>query len=109
MKDAKRVLLYTCLLCFLKVKSQQEALLSHSTYNLYMLSGAAAGNSEHTQAFLSYKKNWTGTTGSPELMAFAADGKISKNGGWGLKVMNQSTGIFRNTGVLASYRYTAHI
>ena len=99
--------------------SQQIPISNQYLVNGFSLSPAYAGANENVEAFMSFRKDWTGISGSPESRMININGALPKvlsflpnlpgNMGIGATIMTEQTGIFRTTAASLSYAYKVKI
>ncbi|OFX36448.1 MAG: hypothetical protein A2X08_14625 [Bacteroidetes bacterium GWA2_32_17] len=88
-----------------KVNAQQIFLSNQHIVNKYSLSPAYAGTGELFGVFGSYRRDWMGVSGAPELKVISANGSVCKNMGLGGSISAQQAGIFTNLSAMLSYAY----
>ena len=100
---------------FSSLSAQQTALGNQYLINDFSLSPAFAGANDNIEALMSYRKDWTGITGSPESRFININGALPdllgflpvapREIGIGATVYTQEAGIFRTTGFSATFSY----
>ena len=78
--------------------------------NPYMINPAYLGHDSSTTAFLLYRNQWAGITGSPETQLISIDGRLGKKDmGVGGMFYNDMSNIYQRTGGYMSYSYRLSI
>jgi len=103
----------------IQLKAQQIPISNQYLVNGFSLSPAYAGANDNVEAFMSFRKDWAGISGSPESRMININGALPKvlsflpnlpdNMGIGATIMNEQTGIFRTTAASLSYSYKVKI
>jgi len=88
--------------------AQQLQLNNQYLVNKFSLSPAYTGASDN-ELFMSYRKNWAGISGAPEMANVSANGSINRNMGVGINAGSQQQGIFRNAFASLNYAYNIDI
>ena len=101
------------------VMAQQLPLGNQYLLNGFSLSPAYAGANDNIEALLSYRKDWSGVSGSPESRLININGALPEilgfipglpnNMGIGAAILSEEAGIFRTTGMSLSYAYKIKI
>ncbi len=87
------------------VHSQQVPLNKQYLINRYALSPAFSGFNQNYEAFASYRNDLAGINGSPQTSMLTINGPITGNACFGVLLMNDKAGIFRNTSAAVNYTY----
>lgn len=94
------------LILFLSVVRGQQPLLNENYFvNKYALSPAYAGNSENNSVFTSYRRDWSGVSGSPQTISLSYHDSFKSKVGFGVKIIMDKIGIFQNFYGLTTYTY----
>jgi type IX secretion system PorP/SprF family membrane protein len=92
------------------VHAQQEVQYSQYMFNMLAVNPAYAGSRDVLSMTGLYRQQWVGLEGAPTTQSFTIDMPISKEKvGIGLQAYNDQIGIFKNTGVYASYAYRVKV
>ena len=92
------------------VHAQQEVQYSQYMFNMLAVNPAYAGSRDVLSMTALYRQQWAGLPGSPTTQSFTIDLPISKEKvGIGLQAYNDQIGVFKNTGVYASYAYRVKV
>ncbi|WP_109833255.1 PorP/SprF family type IX secretion system membrane protein [Reichenbachiella versicolor] len=106
----KVILLVGLVVSVIVAKAQQVPLLSQYYINPYLVNPSMAGSTTEANAFLTYRKQWTGISGSPETSAFTIDSNLkNENMGVGLTFVNDVSNIIGRTNLLGSYSYKVNL
>lgn len=93
------------LLCSPLLMAQQLPLLDNYLFNPYSLAPSFAGKTYKFESYLTYRRSWTGLSGSPTVGFLSLDGNVGKNMGVGGKVQFSTAGIYDNFMVNLAYSY----
>tara|TARA_B100000809_G_C15122478_1_gene524881 strand:- start:408 stop:1931 length:1524 start_codon:yes stop_codon:yes gene_type:complete len=106
-KSNKWLLIMLYLLASLtSLKAQQVPMYAQYYLNPYMINPAYAGHDSTTTAFLLYRNQWAGITGSPETQMISIDGRLGKKDmGIGGMIYNDMSNIYQRSGGYMSYSY----
>ena len=87
--------------------AQQRGILSNFLLNDYYYNPAIAGSKPVHVANMSYRNQWVGFEGAPNLIMgnFYGSAKNLGKHGYGVSLISERTGITQNTAVYANYAY----
>jgi type IX secretion system PorP/SprF family membrane protein len=92
------------------VHAQQEVQYSQYMFNMLAVNPAYAGSRDVLSMTGLYRQQWVGIEGAPTTQSFTIDMPIKKEKvGVGLQAYNDQIGVFKNTGVYASYAYRVKV
>ena len=92
------------------VYAQQEVQYSQYMFNMLAVNPAYAGSRDVLSMTGLYRQQWVGIEGAPSTQSFTIDMPIKKEKvGVGLQAYNDQIGVFKNTGVYASYAYRVKV
>jgi len=101
--------LFTLLFVFAgwsSLKAQQVPMYAQYYLNPYIINPAYVGHDSTTTAFLLYRNQWAGITGSPQTQLLSIDGRLGKKDmGIGGIVYNDQSNINQRNGGYLSYSY----
>lgn len=89
--------------------AQQLPVLDNYLINPISLSPAFAGKLNRFEANLTYRRAWTGLTGTPTVGFLSLDGNVGKNMGIGGTFMMSTAGIYKNFAFNLDYAYHLQI
>lgn len=104
----KRKILFLLAIVFgiMNVEAQQLPLYSQYVWNDYVINPAFTGAAGVSPIQLSYRKQWMGFNGSPEIISFGGHTALNRTMGLGGIVFKDATGgAFSQTGVALNYAY----
>ncbi len=98
---------FSCLSIF----GQQQGLFTNYFLNDYYFNPATAGSKEVSIANFSYKNQWVGFEGSPEIIMGNISGSIKNEGkmGYGVTVISDKIGFTNNLSILITYAHHVKI
>lgn len=100
------IILFSILLCGLKVLGQQEAMYSQYMFNKLGINPAYAGNREVSGVTALFRAQWVGINGAPETKTISYDGLMqNRKVGLGFQAFNYKMGITNLNGGFVSYAY----
>src|SRR3989304_4568238 len=98
-------LILAVIICPYLLFSQSLPVSSGYIINKYTLSPACAGLHNNFKATMAYRQNWTGLRGAPENTMIYLDGAIFDNTGYGLMLVTEKYGIFKDQNIGGTYAY----
>ncbi len=104
----KSIILFFILILSIKVKAQQDPMISQYMFNGLFLNPAYAGSHKYFSSSLLHRTQWVNFPGAPKTSLLAVDGLIptkSENMGIGLIVAHDRIGATEQTDIYANYAY----
>ncbi len=87
------------------MKAQETGVYSHYIVRPVLLNPGATGAEEGHHLLLNYKRQWSGFSGTPQLITFNYNGRIAGNTGVGLTVFNESIAAMNRFRASGAYAY----
>lgn len=93
--------------CATSVQAQQRSVYSNFLLNNYYYNPAIAGSNEIHQANITYRNQWVGFDGAPNLIMGNINGSYKNQGkmGYGLSLIAETTGLTQTTGAYLNYAH----
>ena len=88
----KKLLILISFMWVTVANAQDEAVFSQYTINPTLVNPGATGFNDGTQAYLSFKNQWTGFTGAPRNIAANINGQIGDKLGLGVMLNSETAG-----------------
>lgn len=85
--------------------SQPLLVTSQNLLNKFSLSPSCAGLDNNFKTYMSYRQNWLGIQGAPENIFLNLDGAFFDNAGYGISVISEKVGIFKDLAIGGTYAY----
>jgi len=103
----KYILNILFVLSCLSIFGQQQGLYTNYFLNDYYFNPATAGSKDVSIANFSYKNQWVGFEGSPEIIMGNISGSIKNEGkmGYGVTVISDKIGFTNNLSILLTYAH----
>ena len=104
----KSIILFFILILSIKVKAQQDPMISQYMFNGLFLNPAYAGSHKYFSSSLLHRTQWVNFPGAPKTSLLAVDGLLptkSENMGIGLIVAHDRIGATEQTDIYANYAY----
>jgi len=99
-------LLFSIIILGFSSAAQQVPSYAQYFVNPFLFNPAAAGHSDDTRIFSTFRNQWVGIPGAPETQALTIDGKIPDSRvALGLTLYHDSDNILSRTGGLGTYAY----
>jgi len=89
--------------------AQQLNTVSQYSQDLYLINPAYAGVTKYLPITATYKKFWSGLTGSPSLQTLSGHMAFADNMGAGGKIFNYTAGPVSKTGIEGTYAYSLNL
>jgi len=84
----------------------QQIPLSENYFNdRYSLAPSYAGNHNARYLFTGYRSDWSGVEGGPKTLRISYNDRLMENAGYGVKIIHDKAGIFRQLYLMGSYSY----
>lgn len=105
----KLLSILTVSMAFANATAQQITPYSSYYFQPVLLNPAHTGLEGPPEAFLLFRKQWTGIPNSPETQLLNIHGSVAENMGLGLQLMDDKQNIIGKTGGYLSYRYSIQL
>lgn len=110
-KHLSKTLLFGCFLFsyFGSFAQYNLPMINQYYTNPYLLNPAQAGGYDYPVAYLTYKNQWAGVSGNPNITSFTYNKPFLQSSGWGINIYNDGSGFLYKTEALFSFSQTAFI